>query len=208
MEEFSPLLIIFVVIFLLVLVISTTKSQNHEDTQNLNPKQHTKHQQKSASTQNRLDIHEHPEVKVQRVIDGDTVVVIYNRQQVKIRLDAIDCPEDGQEWGDIATYGLIKLIGGKTIRMEIHSTDIYNRTVATLYVQQKYEADWINVNEKMVTLGHAWVMRRYYQHLPKERQNRLNDLERWAKSKKIGLWKTQSPTPPWQWRNNVNKAKI
>jgi len=162
--------------------------------------------QQREPTKSKSRIHEHPEVKVQRIIDGDTVVVIHNRQKVKIRLDAIDCPEDGQEWGDIATYGLIKLIGGKTVRLEVHTVDIYKRTVATLYVQQKQE--WININEKMVTLGHAWVMRRYYKHLPKERQEKLNTLERWAKSREVGLWKSPNPIPPWKWRGEVKNGSF
>jgi endonuclease YncB( thermonuclease family) len=28
----------------------------------------------------------------------------------------------------------------------------------------------------------------------------LNQLERWAKSKRVGLWKTDNPIPPWKWR--------
>lgn len=147
------------------------------------------------------ELNTHPEVKVARVIDGDTVVVIHNRQKVKVRLDAIDCPEDGQEWGDVAKYGLIKLIGGKKIRIEIHTTDRYQRTVATLYVWHRETSQWVNVNEKMVTLGHAWVMRRFYQHLSPERQKRLNRLENWAKRKKIGLWRTPDPVAPWRWRS-------
>ena len=141
------------------------------------------------------------ERNVEYVIDGDTVVVSDLTCKFKIRLDAIDCPEDGQHWGDVATYGLIKLIGGCSIYIENHGTDAYDRTLATIYIRQNNGADLMNVNERMVTLGHAWVMRRYYGHLPVERRNQLNRLERWAKSKKIGLWQTSNPIPPWQWRN-------
>jgi endonuclease YncB( thermonuclease family) len=142
-----------------------------------------------------------PRYKVEHVIDGDTVVVSSLSHEHRIRLDSIDCPEDGQEWGDIATAGLIKLIGGKHVHLEEHKTDRYERMVATLYVIQENESEWINVNERMVTLGHAWVMRAYYKHLPKDRQDKLNKLERWAKSKKVGLWKSPNPIPPWSWRN-------
>ncbi|MBT8113186.1 MAG: thermonuclease family protein, partial [Gammaproteobacteria bacterium] len=55
-----------------------------------------------------------------------------------------------------------------------------------------------------VTLGHAWVMRKFYNHLPKERQNKLNKLEAWAKTKKVGLWKSSNAVPPWKWRGNSN----
>ena len=50
-----------------------------------------------------------PRAKVVRVVDGDTVIVAKQRNKITIRLDSIDCPEDGQHWGDIAAYGLIKL---------------------------------------------------------------------------------------------------
>lgn len=143
-----------------------------------------------------------PEVRVLSVIDGDTAIVSKGWSEITLRLDSIDCPEDGQEWGDIAGYGLIKLIGGKRVRIEEHGIDIHRRTLATIYIWDHKKNDWMNVNERMVTLGHAWVMRSFYGHLPKDRQDKLNRLEKWAKSKSIGLWKSPNPMPPWQWRKN------
>ena len=143
-----------------------------------------------------------PSVKVQHVIDGDTVIVASTSSQLKVRLDSIDCPEHGQEWGDIATRGLIKLIGGKSVKLEVHGIDAHGRTLGTLFVYLQDKGEWQNVNERMVTLGHAWVMRLYYGHLPKSRQQKLNQLERWAKSKSVGLWKTDNPAPPWKWRKS------
>ena len=141
-----------------------------------------------------------PEVKVNQVIDGDTVVVTAIDSQLTVRLDSIDCPEDGQEWGDIAKWGLIKLIGGKVVRLEVHGSDVHGRTLGTLFVHLHDKGEWQNVNERMVTIGHAWVMRMYYGHLPKSRQQKLNQLERWAKSKRVGLWNYDNPIPPWKWR--------
>ena len=141
--------------------------------------------------------------KVLKIYDGDTVLVAKGWSRVMVRLDSIDCPEDGQPWGDIAKYGLIKLIGGRTVHLEQYGADNYGRTLATLYVRHADGADWQNVNERMVMLGHAWVMRAYYDHLPQDRQQKLNRLEAWARSKKIGLWGTPNPTPPWQWRKNA-----
>jgi endonuclease YncB( thermonuclease family) len=143
-----------------------------------------------------------PSFKVEHVIDGDTVIVASTSSQVKVRLDSIDCPEYGQEWGDIATRGQIKLIGGKSVKLEVHGSDVHGRTLGTLFVYLQDKGEWQNVNERMVTLGHAWVMRLYYGHLPKSRQQKLNQLERWAKSKSVGLWKTENPTPPWKWRKS------
>jgi micrococcal nuclease len=121
--------------------------------------------------------------------------------EIRIRLDSIDCPEDGQYWGDTATYGLIKLIGGRRVHLEIHGLDSHGRTLATIYVRHEDRGEWTNVNERMITLGHAWVMRKFYDHLPRDRQDKLNRLENWARSRKVGLWRAQSPIPPWRWRN-------
>ena len=141
-----------------------------------------------------------PSAKVIRVIDGDTVIVAKGWGRIMIRLDSIDCPEDGQHWGNIAAGGLIKLIGGRTVQIEEHGVDPHGRTLATIYVWHRGSRGWVNVNERMVTLGHAWVMRKFYDHLPRDRQEKLNRLEGWARSKKVGLWRTENPTPPWMWR--------
>jgi endonuclease YncB( thermonuclease family) len=135
------------------------------------------------------------------VVDGDTVIVAKGWSRVMIRLDSIDCPEDGQHWGDTVAYGLIKLIGGRKVHLEEHGPDFHGRMLATIYVRNANGEEWVNVNERMVTLGHAWVMYKFYDHLPKDRQDKLNRLENWARSKKVGLWRTQCPIQPWQWRN-------
>jgi len=142
-----------------------------------------------------------PKAQVIYVVDGDTVIVSKSPGEIRVRLDSIDCPEDGQHWGDTAKYGLIKLIGNKGVHLEEHGLDSYGRTLATIYVWYGQKNEWLNVNERMVTLGHAWVMRKFYDHLPQDRQAQLNRLERWAQSKKVGLWGTSNPVPPWKWRS-------
>lgn len=149
----------------------------------------------------RASIAELPEAKVIQILDGDSIVVARSWISTEVRLDSIDCPEGDQPWGDTAKYGLIKLVGGKTVRLEVHGTDPHGRTLATVLVQDKGSSEWTNINERMVVLGHAWVMRKHFDHLPKDRQAALLRLESWAKSKKVGLWKSSSPTPPWKWRN-------
>jgi endonuclease YncB( thermonuclease family) len=141
-----------------------------------------------------------PRYKVEQVIDGDTITVSTLEDEKKIRLDSIDSPEDGQDWGGIAKDSLINLIGDKHVHGEEHETDRLGRTIATLYVEDGDTSNWINVNEKMVELGHAWVMRQYYDHLPKDRRAELDKLETSAKLNKLGLWESLNPIPPWDWR--------
>jgi endonuclease YncB( thermonuclease family) len=149
----------------------------------------------------RHKIAELPSARVEFVVDGDTAIVTVGWRRLNIRLDSIDCPEDGQDWGDIARYGLMKIINRQVVQLEEHGQDDYGRTLATLYVRHPRENKWLNVNERMVVLGHAWVMRRYYDHLPPDRQDKLDNLERWARDRNVGLWGTESPIPPWEWRN-------
>lgn len=157
---------------------------------------------RAAAVPRALEVERLPEAKVVYVQDGDTLCVTsgWGWGQTKIRLDGIDCPEDGQPWGDTAKYGLLKIAGGRKVRLEKHGLDIHGRTLATVYVWDAKVAGWQNVNERMVMLGQAWVLRAYYDHLPKDRQAKLDRLEAWAKSKKVGLWRTDNPIPPWQWR--------
>ncbi len=146
--------------------------------------------------------------RVHRVIDGDTVIVATDWRMLTLRLEAIDCPEHGQHWGDIARFGLAKLIGGRRIRFEDHGFDRYGRTLATVYVRQHGGDRWTNVNLRMLALGHAWVSRNLYSHLPSHRRKELSRVERWARSRHVGLWRAASPTPPWQWRAEAGKSSV
>ena len=138
--------------------------------------------------------------RVRHVIDGDTLVATTATQEINIRLSAIDCPENGQHWGDIATLELMNLVGGRKIAFEGHATDRFGRTIATVYVRDVDNDEWTDVNARMIVRGHAWVTRRDYKYLPKSRKAELNRLERWAQRKRAGLWKSDVRVPPWQWR--------
>ncbi|MBL7716349.1 MAG: thermonuclease family protein [Bdellovibrionales bacterium] len=140
--------------------------------------------------------------RVQYISDGDTFLVNRGGEEIWIRLANVDCPEGDQPWGDIALAGLIKLIGGKDVLLEVHDLDIYKRTVATVYTENS--GDFINVCERMVMLGHAWVERRFYHQVPERRQAQLDRLESWAKQKRVGLWNCENPIAPWVWREREN----
>lgn len=80
--------------------------------------------------------------KLVRISDGDTVVLLDSTNtQIKVRLNGIDCPESGQDFGNKATEFVRQLTRGRKIKVEVKGTDIYNRTLGVLY------ADNINVNE-------------------------------------------------------------
>jgi endonuclease YncB( thermonuclease family) len=133
--------------------------------------------------------------KVNRVVDGDTVVVTTGEgKSVRIRMSDIDAPEKDQPWGPEATQALNVLIRDKTVLVIAVDTDRYGRVVATLFEADK------NINQAMVEQGHAWVYRGYL------RDSSLLNLESSARSQQIGLWHNASAIEPRIWRRSRNQA--
>lgn len=128
--------------------------------------------------------------KVVSIADGDTITVLQDKQQYKIRLAEIDTPEKGQPYGTTAKQALSALVFGKIVTVEQVDTDRYGRIVGKVYVGPLY------VNADMVKQGHAWVYRKY------AKDQVLFRLEEHARRQKIGLWALQKDqrVPPWEWR--------
>lgn len=63
--------------------------------------------------------------KVVGVIDGDTISVLRDGQQVRVRLTAIDAPEKGQPYGQKAKQFVIGAVAGKTVTVIYESLDQY-----------------------------------------------------------------------------------
>ena len=88
--------------------------------------------------------------KVLYVSDGDTIAVkkTENNKEtgnlIKVRLYGIDAPELNQDYGYASKEFLIKLIRGKTVRIEGNKNDRYGRLLGTVYYNNE------NINEKMV----------------------------------------------------------
>lgn len=133
--------------------------------------------------------------KVTRVIDGDTIVILKNNEQTKIRLAEIDTPERKQPWYRNSKKALSDLIFQKNITVVPLKKDHYGRLIANIFL------DGNNINHKMVENGDAWVYRKYSD------DQQLLDLEEQARSEKIGIWSLpeNEKIPPWEWRSNRKK---
>ncbi len=129
------------------------------------------------------------QAKVIGVNDGDNLIVLTSaNQQIKIRLEGIDCPELTQDYGMQAKQALVALCFNKEVRVEKSGIDRYGRTLALLYV------DDLCVNSELIRLGMAWHYT-HYNHDPE-----LAKLESEARAQKVGLWSQHSPKPPWEFR--------
>lgn len=129
--------------------------------------------------------------KVIRIIDGDTMEVLYQNNPIKIRLEHIDCPEKrgSQPFGNNAKIALSALCFGQQVTVYGGKHDRYKRLLAVI-VNDKKE----NVNQEMIKQGMAWHYKKF------SRDPIYAQLEITARNKKIGLWQDANPTPPWDWR--------
>lgn len=82
--------------------------------------------------------------RVVGVSDGDTITVLVDRREVRVRLAEIDTPEHGQPYGTRAKQVLAELVFGKQVRVAEVDRDRYGRVVGRVYV------DGLDVNAEMV----------------------------------------------------------
>lgn len=79
------------------------------------------------------------------VIDGDTIEV----KRTRVRLFGMDAPELSQDGGRKARSYLIRLAGGKPVRVEPVVTDCYGRIVARVWMET------IDLSDRIVRDGFA-----------------------------------------------------
>ena len=90
--------------------------------------------------------------KVDRVYDGDTLVLMGGSRDRVIRLDGIDAPERDQPYGPVATAALEYMVGRAIYFVETGKDDQYKLVVATLY----HSKEGYNINASLVCAGFAW----------------------------------------------------
>jgi endonuclease YncB( thermonuclease family) len=134
--------------------------------------------------------------KVVKVADGDTFTVLLgNNQKKRIRLHGVDCPEKGQDYGNVAKEYISNLIAGKSVIILPTKKDRYGRAVAIVKV------DTTNINESLLRTGLAWHYKQY------DNTPHWADLEHQAKYHHRKIWSAPNPTPPWQWRKRKKADK-
>ena len=127
--------------------------------------------------------------EVVNVHDGDTLTVLVNRVQVRVRLADIDAPERRQPFGTRSRQSLGGLCVGRVARVLEQGKDRYGRTLGHVY------CTGVDANAVQVRRGMAWV---YEQYAPEE--SPLYALQAGARGAKRGLWADPRPVPPWEWR--------
>lgn len=126
--------------------------------------------------------------KIVDVIDGNTLMIKSNNTAYRIVLLDIDSPDPGQPFAEEARAHVLKSLSGKTVTLNITGKDRLGNYVAVLY--NKAGKDF---RHELLERGLAWVAE-------KCNEPELHRLQQQAQEKKLGLWKEQSPTPPWIYR--------
>jgi endonuclease YncB( thermonuclease family) len=135
------------------------------------------------------------QAKVVRIADSDTITVLLDKTQRKIRLEGIDAPEKGQAFGTKARRALREKISGKTVRIDWKQRYRYGRIVGRVYLGDR------DISLEMVRDGMAWHCKRY------SRETALAEAEREARADRRGLWADDKPTLPWEWRKQAKDRK-
>jgi micrococcal nuclease len=129
--------------------------------------------------------------KVVSVTDGDTINVIRDGRQEKVRLYGIDTPEKGQDYGQQARDLTSALVAGRNVEVEQKDTDRYGRVVGLVKV------DGQSLNELVIQNGYAWV---YWQYCKEKFCTEWVKSEGVARQQKKGMWSSSVVIPPWEWR--------
>ena len=129
-------------------------------------------------------------VTVKRVVDGDTIHVFLDNNDVTIRMIGIDTPETVdprkpvQCFGKEASNHARQLLNGATVYLEIDDSqgdyDKYNRLLSYIWM-----ADGRMFNQVMIAEGYAFE---YTYNRPYKYQAQFKDAQRNAQTQQLGLW--------------------
>ena len=129
------------------------------------------------------------------VTDGDTITVLDGeRKQHKIRLAGIDAPEKHQGFGERSKQHLSNLAFKKQATLDCYKTDQYKRKVCRVWVDGK------DVALAQVQAGLAWHYKRFEKEQTSSERAAYAKAEDDARASRSGLWQSDRPVPPWEFR--------
>lgn len=135
------------------------------------------------------------EGKVVGITDGDTITVLVDRHEIKVRIAGIDAPEKKQAYGQRSKEHLSNCAFGKNVAIEGNKTDRYGRTIGKVIV------DGVDCGLRQVQHGFAWHYKAYAKEQSAMDRVTYAEAESQAATHKSGLWSELHPTPPWEFRH-------
>lgn len=137
--------------------------------------------------------------RVVQVSDGDTINLLVEKKQERIRLASIDAPETahgsdrpGQPFGEASRKNLAQYVAGKTLTVTCFEKDRYDRHICDIPVEGT------TANRLQVEQGMAWANQQARGKYLRDKS--LPELEKAARQKKLGVWSEPGAVSPWEWR--------
>lgn len=129
--------------------------------------------------------------QVVAIADGDTLTVLADRTQYKIRLAEIDAPERRQAFGERSRQSLAALCFQAEAVVAVTTRDRYGRSIA------RVACNGTDASLHQVRAGMAWA---YTQYLT---DPAIAQAEQAAREARAGLWADADPVPPWLFRKGA-----
>ena len=141
-----------------------------------------------------------PWCDIYKIWDGDTSRASCNGQEIKVRYACFDSRETKQDGGLDDRDFLRSLINSANnkAKVDVIKKDRYGRSVSELWIDRG--KGWESVAVIMVANGHGWAYHQYKADC--QVWNQVESAEQAAIRNRLGIWASNNPTAPWDWRKN------
>src|SRR5262249_15168648 len=126
------------------------------------------------------------------VNDGDVITVFNLNRPVRIKLLAIDAPEAGQPFGDVARKHLSDLVYDKNVVVEYSGIAADGSLVGRVTLSNDA------VGGQMIRDCAAWMDSSNQERLSVADREIYQQSEKAARSERRGWWQAENPIAPWE----------
>jgi endonuclease YncB( thermonuclease family) len=130
--------------------------------------------------------------RVVEINDGDVITVFNLNRPVRIKLLAVDAPEAGQMFGDVAKKHLSDLVYDKSVLVE------YSGIAADGSLMGRVVLDNTDIGAQMIRDGAAWFDANNQSRLSVADREIYQQSEQAARNERRGLWQAEAPVAPWE----------
>lgn len=133
--------------------------------------------------------------RVVAVVDGDTLTLLAADQlRYRITLAGVDAPELPQAFGQKSKTNLSAMVLDQQVTVKCWEGDAYLRATCEVRVGEQ------DVGLAQINAGLAWWYRLYASKQDAQARAEYEHAEFNAKIRRLGLWDSKNPMPPWRWR--------
>jgi endonuclease YncB( thermonuclease family) len=130
--------------------------------------------------------------KVVEVNSGDVITVFNLNRPVRIKLLAVDAPEENQAFGDVAKKHLSDLVYDKSVLVEYWGIAADSSLVGRVMLNN------VDVGAQMIRDGAAWFAASNQGRLSSADREVYQQSELAARNERRGLWQADAPIAPWE----------